>query len=1055
MFLRKLCFSLLRSRKAVTLVTAALLLMAGGLLVGPQAIAAVQHSQGSIYGRTTPASNLVVQITNIGTGFTRSAKIGKGGQFLFPIVPPGTYTVVIKQNEQVIATRSGVIVSGGVGSGVNFIQQQITKLSRIVVIGNTINPIDVTSSSSSLVINSKQLNRLPVVRNAYGVALLAPSVVQNPVFGPPSFGGASSAENAYYVNGLNVTDDLEFLTLAQPPFEALSSFQVMTGGIGAAYGNALGGVINMVTKSGSNTFHAGFDSYWEPRPFQFSSPNVYYKTFPTYNTTCTPTCTTTKVPGTNEVYEHNADNRSMNLRYNIWGSGPIIKNHLFFYGLVQQTKNTSDTYGLNLSDATRQSTPYGLARLDAVFNSSNILTLTYWKTTGTRSGTEYNLISQPGELTSTTRGSINGGFRTKNGSKALIGHYTLYLGSHFNISALYGYLRFDRGSNTSNPDCPIVFDARTGVFVHKGCWVNALQIVSPGATDARHEYRIDAEWTSGDSAGLLSGHDVTFGYDRQYFRSDGIRHYPGPTVNGVPGFSWIYYHVPASGVVNSVCYPSGGSASGGCPTPAAGASYVTGRQFLDSGSYYTRNSAYYIQDDWHIMPNLYLRLGIRNASFKNFNKLNQAFISQANEWAPRLGFSWNVYGDSTLKVFGSYSRYYIPVANNTNIRSAGGELDLYHQDYTFSSINPVTGAPTTVTKLGPTSVQGTGIPPNPLEVAARNLKPMSEKEIILGFQKQLANNWSYGVKFMHRWLVNGSDDICSFLSIPPFKPDIADYAASQGWNVANFLATLAPTSCIVSNPGANVETYAAIGNDPTKLSAITIPNSYLKMPRAERYYNAVELTLTKAFSNRWFFGASYTWSHSYGNEEGYVLSQIAQTDAGITEAFDFTALEQGAYGDLANDHRHVFKFWGTYQFLPDWRVGGNLLVQSGKPLSCLGTYPEFFNIAYFYGSFSHWCGSNQAGAPNTFPYGGTLHQQGTFGRTPWIYNLNLQLAWTPVKFPGLTVMFNWFNVLGTQHAIQQNQAYDNGNWVPQPTFMLPMVYQQPTYFQLALRYRFL
>lgn len=1056
---------------AVAYLAAGMLLVGGGVFsASTTAFAAEQQTVGSIYGATQPAPNQTVRVTNTGTGLTRTAKVAGDGTFQIPALPAGSYLVELLQSGQVIATQKDVAVTAGSGTAVNFAQQQATKLSTITVAGNSIAPIDVSSTHTTMNVTATEVNRIPVQKNILSVALLAPTVNANPAFTMPSFGGASSAENAFYVNGFNVTDDLDFLHLAQPPFEALANFQIKTGGIGAAYGNALGGVINMETKAGSNTFHAGFDINWQPRPLQnLTGQNTVIRNAQGLPTT---------------LLFQDKSTKQMQLRYNVWASGPIIKNHLFFYGMVQETRASLDTYNavtiptpfsgrgdvtqLGTSESMTQKTPYALGRIDWDINSNNVLTVTGWKTTGTTDGTEYNLIpNSDGLLTSTQRGSTVGHYQLQSGSKALIGKYTWYATSNFNISAMYGYLRFNRGSDSNPSDCPRAFDNRSGVLTQIGCWVGYVSIVSPNASDARHEYRIDAQWLSGSGAGLLSGHDVTFGYDYQGFRSDGIRHYPGPTVNGVPGIEWVYNSVPATGVVNGVCYPGGGPipGTGVCPgAPGTTASgnwpgqyYVSGRQFLDKGSFLTEDRAYYIEDNWHITPRWYLNLGIRNDNFKNYNGQNQVYIDQTNNWGPRLGFSWDVNGNSTLKMFGSYAEYFIPVANNTSVRAAGGEYDVYGQDYVYGSIDPTTGAPVGLgQKLGPSHIQGSGIAPNPLLPAAVNLKPMSQKEIILGFQKAINQNWTYSVRVMRRWLVNGSDDECTFLSIPGYSPDVYAYiqqhygtaVANASLNTGVLAGQYGGTSCIIANPGNDVQTYGVNANG--QLIPITISNSFIKMPRAQRTYNAIELQLTRSFSDKWMFSASYTWSHLYGNEEGYVLTPIAQTDAGITEAFDFPALETGAYGNLSNDHRHVFKLFGAYQFAPDWRIGANALIMSGKPLSCLGTYPSSTNFAYFYGSFTHYCG-----ADGVNPNSGTLVQQGTFGTTEWVYYLNLQLAWTPSQVPGMTVYANWYNVLGTNHVTQRAQAYDNGNYVPIPTFMTPTAYQDPMSFEVGLRYRFL
>ncbi|MGH8370140.1 MAG: hypothetical protein ACRESC_04075, partial [Gammaproteobacteria bacterium] len=371
-------------------------------------------------------------------------------------------------------------------------------------------------------------------------------------------------------------------------------------------------------------------------------------------------------------------------------------------------------------------------------------------------------------------------------------------------------------------------------------------------------------------------------------------------------------------------------------------------------------------------------------------------------------------------------------------------------------------------KIGLPKVQGSGIPPSSTQVATSDFTPMAEKEFVLGFDKQLDANWTYGVRAIHRWLVDAQDDECWFAA--GYNPAFDNWAASGGdgqlkngagalpvydsnGNIVSegaFWKTLAPTTCLIANPGQDIKTYADTNGDG-KLDPVTIPNSVMGMPAAKRTYNALEFTLTRAFADNWLFGASYTWSHDFGNEEGYVYSNIGQADPGLTELFDFPKLEEGAYGDLPNDHRHVIKAWSSYQFTPEWRVGGQFLLQSGSPTNCLDVYPDENFIAYYYYGASYWCGTT----PQPGSLSGTLIPAGRWGRTPWVYNLDFQLAWTSTNIDGLSVIFNWYNVLGTQHATSYDEqlvdSFGNDN---SAAFGTANAFQTPSYLELKVRYQF-
>src|SRR3546814_311885 len=107
---------------------------------------------------------------------------------------------------------------------------------------------------------------MSVERNVSSVALLAPGVAGGSAgFGGISFGGSSVAENAFYINGLNVTDFYNRVGFSEAPFDFYEEFQVKTGGYSVEFGRTTGGVVNAITKSGTNEFHGGAKLVFGPR----------------------------------------------------------------------------------------------------------------------------------------------------------------------------------------------------------------------------------------------------------------------------------------------------------------------------------------------------------------------------------------------------------------------------------------------------------------------------------------------------------------------------------------------------------------------------------------------------------------------------------------------------------------------------------------------------------------------------------------------------------------------------------------------------------------------
>jgi hypothetical protein len=113
-------------------------------------------------------------------------------------------------------------------------------LAVITVVGSrVVNAVDVSSTESAMNITREQIDQLPVERDLQSVAMLAPGISKGHNFGGGaglSFGGSSVAENAIYINGLNVTDFYNRIGFSSVPFAFYDQFQVKTGGYSVEFG---------------------------------------------------------------------------------------------------------------------------------------------------------------------------------------------------------------------------------------------------------------------------------------------------------------------------------------------------------------------------------------------------------------------------------------------------------------------------------------------------------------------------------------------------------------------------------------------------------------------------------------------------------------------------------------------------------------------------------------------------------------------------------------------------------------------------------------------------
>lgn len=946
------------------------------LTVAPSAFAA-SNTDGAIATKVvsssgSPVSGATVTVNNTDTGFSRTLSSDADGSVRFPALSVGDYTVSVTASGYQDAQRKAH-VAVGVSTDLRITMYQAGEetatLSTVTVKGGQISPIDITSTESSTNLGEAQIDRIPVARTVSGVALLAPGTTQGDYrFGNlVSFGGSTVGENVCYINGLDVTNFRNGLGCSTVPFEFYKEFQLKTGGFSAEFGRSTGGVINAATKSGSNEFHWGANLYMEPWVKNLSGhdPNVYqpiatqdvYDSSGDYQYSYA-------LPGGQLIQDNKFDQNS-SLDFNVYVSGPIIKDKLFYYMLFNPRQRDAKDYDAVNGNYYKISTsnPFYGAKFDYYITDNHKLALTAFSDSRTVKTKAYDYTGG-GEFQKGQVGGYNGAESDKSGGDNAILTYTGYFGPDFTLSASYGINKYDQ-STYIDPDTALVFDYRTSPRTNIG---NPLGGGPYGTNkDERDMWRVDAQWYIGD-------HTLKFGADYQTRKSftdikyTGQDVYTSPTPGLVDGPTFnggnIYYFFPGS-------------------TPTTGTVWV--RHYSTQGNYKTETNALYVEDKWQVTDNFLVSLGLRDESFNNMNRAGDSFIKMTNQIAPRLGFSWDAMGDGSLKIYGNYGRYYLPIANNTNVRFAGGEtyfIDQWTWDGTFDQNN----VPGIGTYQGNVAVYGDGSVPDTYSLIDRNLDPMYQDEYILGFQKDIGNGWSWGVRGTYRDLKSTIEDAV----LLPTDP------------------SLAPAYALI-NPG-NPVTLCNTPGDPS--SCTTYPADQTGYPDSTRKYASVEFLFEKAWDGEFFLQGSYTWAHSWGNNEGYVKSDNGQTDAGITSSFDYPGLTDYTYGNLPNDRRNAFKLYGAWQFDPSWQVGANVLMESGRPYSALGVHPTDANAAAY--------------GAESFYQGGVPAPRGSRGRTPFVTSVDLSLKYfTTLGGGDLTLGLDLFNVFDAHNARTYREQAEN------------------------------
>jgi hypothetical protein len=338
----------------------------------------------------------------------------------------------------------------------------------------------------------------------------------------------------------------------------------------------------------------------------------------------------------------------------------------------------------------------------------------------------------------------------------------------------------------------------------------------------------------------------------------------------------------------------------------------------------------FVQDNWTVTPRLTLNLGLRTESedipsFRPDIRDVAIHFGWGQKLAPRLGASYNVFGDDRMKISGSFGRYYDWTKYELARGTFGG--DVWQTRYrTLDDPDPTKISRATLPGRNlwtnePDSYKDSRIPSFGSDVVDPDMKPMAQNTFNLGTEYQVGNHTVLGVNFVRTDLVRTIEDIGTLVN--------------------------GSESYIYGNPGEGLATTAiTTGRTPP-----------FELPKAKRNYTAVEFTANRRFSNNWFLGGSYVLSRLYGNYPGLVntdevtapgrVSTVAQDPFGqrtrpgtnASRAWDLDEMMFDSHGNLGvdgllpTDRPHVAKLYGSYLFGFGTNVGLNFYGASGTPVS--------------------------------------------------------------------------------------------------------------------------
>ena len=242
------------------------------------AILSAQGTGGRILGRVADPTGAVlsgtkVMATNDATGVVQDAVCNDSGDYSFPNLPVGTYSLSFDLTGFKKAVRHGIVLDVNQVITLNM-TMQLGTAQEVVDVTSEAPLVDTSSTQLGAVVNNRSVNELPLnARDTYQFLQLQPGVQSQLGSSGGTFYGSDSAgsvsvnggrdrANNFSVNGGDANDQFVNLPTIQPTPDAIEEFRVISNTFDAEYGRNSGAVVNVVTKSGTNQWHGNVYEYF-------------------------------------------------------------------------------------------------------------------------------------------------------------------------------------------------------------------------------------------------------------------------------------------------------------------------------------------------------------------------------------------------------------------------------------------------------------------------------------------------------------------------------------------------------------------------------------------------------------------------------------------------------------------------------------------------------------------------------------------------------------------------------------------------------------------------
>jgi len=1065
---------------------------------------------GGLSGTVTDSTSAVVagaKITLAGPQGTHVVMSDGLGHYTLSGLIPGFYDAVVEKTgfKTVKSTHNEVQV--GASSLLNF-SLPVGNTTETVEVSASAVSIDTESTAIDSNLNDTFYNSVPMPRQVSAIFYAAPGVASGQVAGAanqngpgsqnPSIGGSSGLENLYVVDGVTVTDQA---------YGSLGTFNSSHGSLGTGinlafikevvvksygfepqFGKAQGGIVQMVTKSGSNSYHGAVGAYAGPGSWYAARKQFYQfgylQTYPS------------------QTYS----SPHYDLALEFGGYVPGFRDKIFFFGAF----NPALDQNIN---AANPNFPYAPIVSHGPFAYSTTTVSWAGKVTYNLSPkiqfeaasfgdpSRHNQI--PNTLSTTNILSSTSGYQW--GSRDTLGRITATITPTWEADASYTY-NYDHFIEAPAVNNYAITDQSLQVSGLGGSVATGFGAFSP-SREGTYSLAANTQKT----VHFLGDHTFSAGYsyDHTKFlyqpsRSGPLFTIPDQNAAGT-ALNSLFSNIPArvAGAKTNASFTVTAINKANladntctlCPVWNGMRVFANENRGTYIGLYVNsleRYHAAYGDDTWVMNRFLTVNAGVRWEQERVAGTV-LSYVFTGN-WSPRIGVNFDPFSDRKGKIFFNYGRNFWAMPLDAANRQLGNEQD--DTSYAFAPViqngalvivpdnahtlngmnkatDPVTGA---IAKFGaPSFASSTG------EGILPGTKAEYENEMVFGVEREIKNGLVLKARYVDRKLARVIEDIGS--QSPEgstiggnYVGGIANPSTKTDYSVNDQEVTYTPAQWAAANPNAgqtgwvyappvplctkSTDTYFSAGGifvdgNNTPLGGACFQNLATMdagpgdgkpdgFVNPTRHYQALELEMDKRFSNHWLAAVNFRFANLWGNYEGAYRNDNGQSDPGISSLFDFTAGALKLLGDqfrpgyMSTDRRAVGNLFLSYtvgsdspvvHFAKGLTTGLAVRGQSGVPLSYLGDHPIYLN-------------------QGEVPLGG----RGAAGRTPSAIDIDLKGEYALHIHEGqvLKLGLDAINVTNSQPLtgkVQYTQQPANGTPVVGNTPNINTDYGRPTGFQ--------